>query len=82
MKNQYEPKIEKLSETSFAVQSESNAFSDYRVEFEHGVFICTCPHFVFRGVECKHILATKKKYGELEPIQEEVRSQKLSEMML
>jgi uncharacterized Zn finger protein len=80
-KKPYNPRVERHSETSFTVQSESNGSTGYKVEFEHGVFICTCPHFVFRNVECKHIRAVKQKYGEPEDTTEVVTGKLLSDKM-
>ena len=72
--------VKKLTETSFSVQS-SNGSTEYKVESGLGVYVCSCPHFTFRGLECKHIKAVKQEYGEPEQCEEAVRSQTLLEMM-
>lgn len=50
----YQPKVTKFkdSETDFLVQSSSKPDQYYHVYMK---VECECPHFLYRGVICKHI---------------------------
>ena len=41
------------------VRSKTTIGEVYRVSIDDGVFSCSCPDFVYRGHECKHIKKVK-----------------------
>ena len=64
----YEPKVRKLSQTTFSVQSYSDPLTEYKVENRKGVWFCECKHFQWRcvgtGKDCRHIALAQKRFPE------------------
>lgn len=50
--------VKKVTDHSFKVKSQSGKGA-YEVKAMPNVMTCTCPDFVYRGGECKHIQATR-----------------------
>lgn len=67
-KARYEPKVRKLSQTTFLVQSQSDPLIEYKVTNLKGDWRCTCPHFMWRCTgtadNCKHISLAQKRFPE------------------
>jgi predicted nucleic acid-binding Zn finger protein len=59
--------VKRISDNTFSVGSDSSP-TDYLVEKINGVWVCNCPHFVYRlagrNEDCKHITAAKEAYPE------------------
>ena len=51
--------IKREYKTTGLVESESNPGSFYKVVFEGGKMVCSCPHHMKAGAQCKHIEAFK-----------------------
>lgn len=64
--------IERIDDTTYKVQSQSNPNKFYEViSTEHG-FVCSCPDSMYRGVCCKHSHAIEISRRMREAVQEEV----------
>lgn len=64
----YEPKVKKMSNTTFLVQSASNPLIEYKVKNMRGVWLCQCGDFVWRKCNtadpCRHIALVHRKHPE------------------
>lgn len=63
--------IKREFRTTALAESESVPGAFYKLTFEHGRFLCTCPSYVKTGVECKHILSFKEELEYLRTQREE-----------
>ncbi|MEM2747323.1 MAG: SWIM zinc finger family protein [Candidatus Caldarchaeum sp.] len=48
---------------TWTVPSQSNPSVKYTVVFDGERFSCSCPDFMYRGRECKHVYAVKLSEG-------------------
>ena len=64
--------IRKEYKTTALVESESTPGAFYKVTFENGLMICTCPNHTKAGKQCKHIEAFK---AELDYMREQREAQ-------
>jgi len=65
-------KIAENGDGSFSVPSQTKEDLTYKVSLLHNEWICNCPDFTYRHINCKHIYATKfwitlKTYIQNEP---------------
>lgn len=49
----------RVNSNTHYVNSFTNEDKFYRVDCIDGIWTCTCPHYKYRGVECKHIKKVK-----------------------
>jgi hypothetical protein len=54
----WEPEIKKLDEHKYEIPSQSTEGKKYKVNLEDET--CTCPYYMKRGKECKHLRKVKK----------------------
>lgn len=54
-------KEKKISDNLWEIPSSSDPTKTYKVEFKDGKYSCSCPQFIMRRVECKHIQRLKER---------------------
>ena len=56
-----EPKEKKDGEQTWMVPSSTERATIYTVTLSHDLFSCTCPEFMFKPSQCKHIRKVRRK---------------------
>jgi len=64
--------VKREYKTTALAESETHDGAFYKLNFEHGLFTCSCPNHAKAGHECKHIIAFK---AELEMMREQRENQ-------
>jgi len=64
--------VKQINETTYLVPSRSTTMGqEYQVQKskELGSWLCSCADFVYRGGECKHVIAVKQKLQQSEGVE-------------